>query len=126
MPEAAAWSKSQHASVLQAANQLSEITAAAGPCFAHPYFGVQAVTLQPAELARLTELLIEAETAAAGLAGYVEDIARYLGLEQEASLSVCSSLVAILQIVERFLPTQLNSPRRSPRKIQCASAKRRK
>ena len=34
LSEAAAWSKSQHASVMQAANQLSEITASAGPCFA--------------------------------------------------------------------------------------------
>ena len=69
LSEAATWSKSQHASVMQAAHQLSEITAAAGPCFAHPYFGVHAVTLQPAELARLTEPLTALETAATRLCG---------------------------------------------------------
>ena len=104
LSEAAAWSKSQHATVMQAANQLSEITASAGPYFAHPYFGIQAVTLQPAELARLTEPLTELQTAATRLAGYVEDIALYLGLEQEASLSLCSSLVSILQIVDTIPP----------------------
>ena len=76
----------------------------AGPCFAHPYFGIQAVTLQPAELARLTQPLTELETSAAGLAGFVEDIARYLGLEQEASLLLCSSLVSILEIVDTIPP----------------------
>lgn len=45
LSEAATWSKSHHVSVLQAANQLSEVTATAGPCFDHPYFGVQAVTI---------------------------------------------------------------------------------
>ncbi len=104
LQEAAAWSRSQHASVLQAANQLSEISTDAGPCFAHPYFGVKAVTLQPTELARLTEPLIEAGTTAALLAGYAEDIARYLGLEQKASLSVCTSLISILQIVDTIPP----------------------
>ena len=126
LPEAAAWSKSQYASVRLAVRQLVEITAAAGPCFDHPYFGVQAVTLQPAELARLTEPLTELEMAATELAGFVEDIARYLGIEQEASLSFCSSLVSVLEIVERFLPTLPSSPRRLPRKIRCAFARRRK
>ena len=40
LAQAAAWSKGQYASVLQASDQLSEITAAAGPYFAHPYFGI--------------------------------------------------------------------------------------
>ena len=104
LPEAAAWSKTQYAAIMQAANQLWEITAAAGPCFAHPYFGVRAVTLQPAELARLTGPLTELEMAAAGLAGYVEDIARYLGIEQDPSLSLCASLVSVLQIVDTIPP----------------------
>ena len=104
LSEAGTWSKSQHASVMQAAHQLSEITASAGPCFAHPYFGTHAVALQPAEIARMTDPLAELETASAGLAEYFEAIARYLGLEQEPSLSACSSLVAILQIVGSIPP----------------------
>jgi very-short-patch-repair endonuclease len=104
LSEAATWSRSQHASVVEAASQLSEITAVAGPCFAHPYFGVQAVTLQPGELARLTVPLTELEPAAAGLAGYLDEIAHYLGVDQEVSLSLCSSLVAILQIVDTIPP----------------------
>jgi hypothetical protein len=101
---AAAWSKSRYASVRLAVRQLVEITGAAGPCFAHPYFGIQAVTLQPAELTRLTQPLTELETAAAELAGFVEDIAGYLGIEQEASLSFCSSLISVLEIVEAIPP----------------------
>jgi very-short-patch-repair endonuclease len=81
-----------------------EITAAAGPFFAHPYFGVQAVTLQPAELARLTQPLTQLETAAAELAGFAEDVARYIGIEQEVSLALCSSLVSVLEIVEMISP----------------------
>ena len=104
LPEAATWSKSQYASVRLAARQLVEITGAAGPLFAHPYFGVQAVTLQPAEVARLTQPLTDLETVAAELAGFVEQIAGYLGVEQEASLSFCSSLVSVLEIVERIPP----------------------
>lgn len=52
--EAATWSKSQHATVVQAARELSEITEAAGPYFQHPYFGVHATSVQPAELVRMT------------------------------------------------------------------------
>jgi hypothetical protein len=56
---AGAWSKRQYALVVLAAKELSEITAAAGPCFAG-----------------------------------------YLGLEEEASLSLSSSLVSIFEIVD--------------------------
>src|SRR3984885_15143717 len=50
LPEAATWSKGQYASILQGADKLAGITAAAGPCFDHPYFGMHATMLQPAEL----------------------------------------------------------------------------
>ena len=50
LSEAGAWSKRQYALVVLAAKELSEITAAAGPCVAHPYFGIHAVTLSPLNL----------------------------------------------------------------------------
>ena len=50
IPEAATWSKGQYASILQGADKLAGITVAAGPCFDHPYFGMHATMLQPAEL----------------------------------------------------------------------------
>jgi len=99
LPEAATWSKGQYSSIIQAADELADITAAAGPCFDHPYFGVQATMLQPAELARLVESLPALGNAATGLASYVEAIADYLGLQQVASLSLSESLQAILQII---------------------------
>jgi len=46
LPESAAWSNQQYVSVREAANQLSEISSATGPCFRHPYFGVQSIALQ--------------------------------------------------------------------------------
>ena len=52
----------------------------------------------------MTQPLTELETSAAALAGFVEDIARYLGLEQDASLSLCLSLVSILEIVDTVPP----------------------
>jgi very-short-patch-repair endonuclease len=104
LSEAATWSKALYASVLQTTKQLSEITASAGPCFQHPYFGVHATSLQPAELARLTESLTALADAASNLAGQVEPIADYLGLQEAASLRLCSSLIAILQVVETIPP----------------------
>jgi very-short-patch-repair endonuclease len=99
LPEATTWTKAQYASIIQAADELADITAAAGPRFDHPYFGVQATLLQPAELARLAESLAALGNAAAGLASYVEAIGDYLGLQQVASLSLSESLQAILQII---------------------------
>ena len=104
LTEAATWSKSQHATVVQATRQLSEITEAAGPCFQHPYFGVHATSLQPAELARMTERLTALAKAASELAANVGAIANYIGIDQEPSLSLCSSLVVILQIVAAIPP----------------------
>ena len=88
LPEAATWSKGQYASIVQAADGLADITAIAGPCFDHPYFGVQSTMLQPVELARLGKSLTVLGNAAAELASYVETIADYLGLQQVASLSL--------------------------------------
>ena len=97
--EAAAWSESQYASVVQAARELSEITEAAGPCFQHPYFGIHASNLQPAELARMAPRLTALAKAASELAENVEAIAIYIGIEQQPSLSLCRALVAILETI---------------------------
>jgi hypothetical protein len=97
--EAATWSKGQYASISQAAAELAHTTSAAGPRIDHPYFGVQATTLQPAELARLSESLTTIENTASGLASYVEAIADYLGLQQVASVSLSESLQSILRII---------------------------
>ena len=102
--EAATWSENQHASVVQATRRLSEITEAAGPSFQHPYFGIRATGLQPAELARMSEPLTALAKSASELAANVEAIANYIGIERDASLSLCSSLVAILQIVGTIQP----------------------
>ena len=99
LPEAATWSRAQYVTIVQAARELAEITAVAGPCFEHPYFGVQATMLQPAEFARLAEPLTALAKAAVELATHVEALANYLGLEQVASLSLSELLQAIFQIV---------------------------
>jgi very-short-patch-repair endonuclease len=102
--EASTWSKGQHAAVVHATKQLSDITASAGPCFHHPYFGVRATGLQPAQLARLTEPLTALADGASGLAAYTWTIADYLGFQEEASLRLCSLLVMILQVIETIPP----------------------
>jgi hypothetical protein len=94
------WSGHQYALVMQAAKELSKITAVAGPCSAHPYFGIHAVTFQPAELGRLSERLTQMDASAVELAGFVEEIARYLGIGEEASFSLCSSLISVLEIID--------------------------
>jgi hypothetical protein len=108
--EAATWSKSQHATVVQAARELSEITEAAGPYFQHPYFGVHATSVQPAELVRMIPSLTTLAMAASELASNVEAIANYIGIEHEASLSLCSSLVAILEIIALSLGRPQDGP----------------
>ena len=114
--EAATWSKGHYTSIIQAAAEFADITAVAGPCFDHPYFGVQATMLQPAELARLAELLAALGNAAAGLASYVEAITDYLGLQQVASLSLSDSLQAILLIIGTIPADAADLPMRLHRK----------
>ena len=53
LAEARNWSAGEYASVVEATTRLVEITSSAGPSVHHPFFGVQATQLQPAELQRL-------------------------------------------------------------------------
>jgi very-short-patch-repair endonuclease len=100
LAEAATWTQSGYASVAESADRLIEITAAAGPCFEHPFYGVQALQLQPAELARLSQPLCDLADAAAALALRVEDLAGQLGVSGAASLLSCATIVSILRLIE--------------------------
>jgi very-short-patch-repair endonuclease len=105
LAEAATWTKGDHALVVDGATRLVEVTAAAGPCFQHPYYGVAATLLQPAELARLSAPLTALADAAVALVEPVENIADYLGVGGEASFDFCSTIISILQIIET-LPSE--------------------
>jgi very-short-patch-repair endonuclease len=102
LTEAATWTQAAHASVSEGAERLAAITATAGPCFKHPYFGVEATQLQPAELARLSGSLIALAESALKLAERVEAIANYLCTAGDPSLESCGTLVSVLQIIERL------------------------
>jgi very-short-patch-repair endonuclease len=100
LAEAGNWSAAEHASVVEAAARLVEIMRGAGPCVHHPFYGVQATQLQPAELQRLAGALTALAAAAAALADWVDNIAEYLGLRQHVSLETCGSIVSTLQIIQ--------------------------
>ena len=100
LAEAAKWSAGEYASVAEGAARLSNITADAGPCFQHPYYGIKGTHLQPTELRRLATPLAVLEEAAAALANRAESIADYLGVGQETSLASCAMIVSILQDIE--------------------------
>jgi very-short-patch-repair endonuclease len=100
LAEAAKWSAGEYASVAEGAARLSKITADAGPCFQHPYYGIKGTHLQPTELGRLATPLAVLAEAAAALANRAESIADYLGVGQETSLASCAMIVSILQDIE--------------------------
>jgi hypothetical protein len=91
LAEARNWSGGEYASVVEATARLVEITSSAGPSVHHPFFGVQATQLQPAELQRLSGPLTSLAAAAVALADWVEAIAQYLGTGQEISLKACET-----------------------------------
>ncbi len=100
LADAAKWSAAGYGSVVEAAARLSEITAKSGPCFRHPFYGVEATQLQPLELARLMEPLAALAEAAIALAQWAETIALHLGIATEITLEACATLLAILRTIE--------------------------
>lgn len=100
LAEAGTWAKSGHATVVEGATRLIDVTAVAGPCWQHPYYGVEATQLQPAELARLSTPLAALADAAVALVERAEEIADYLGIGGETSLDSCSTIISILHIIE--------------------------
>ena len=100
LADAAKWSAGGYGSVVEAAAQLAEITAAAGPCFSHPYRGVEATQFQPLELARLMAPLSTLAEAAIALAQWAETIAHHLCITTEISIEACATLLAILRTIE--------------------------
>ena len=102
LAEARNWSAGEYASVVEAAARLVEITSSAGPSVHHPFFGVQATQLQPAELQRLAGPLTSLAAAAVALADWVEAIAQYLGTGQEISLRACETILSTLRIIQNI------------------------
>jgi very-short-patch-repair endonuclease len=100
LADAAKWSAGGYGSVVEAAARLSEITATAGPCFNHPYHGVEARQLQPSEFTRLMAPIAALAEAAIALAQWAETIAGHLGIATEISLEACATLLAILRTIE--------------------------
>ena len=100
LADAAKWSAGDYCSVVEAAARLSEITATAGPCFGHAYYGVAATQLQPLEFARLMAPLKALAEAAIELAQWAETIAQHLGIATEITLDACTTLLAILRTIE--------------------------
>ena len=102
--EAAKWSQADFASIMQNAVYLAEITATAGPCFEHPYYGVERTQLQPAGSRRLSEPKAVLAEAAMALANRLEALSGDLGIEREVSLDSGAVLVSILRIIESIPP----------------------
>jgi hypothetical protein len=124
LPEAAAWSKSDHVAVTQAANQLSEVTTTAGPCFDHPCFGVQAVMLQPAELERLTPSLRRWRRRRPNWRALSRPLPATLVSTKRPRLHFVRRSKRSYKLWERFPPKLPSLARRSPRQIRHAFAKR--
>jgi hypothetical protein len=97
---AAKWSASDYGSVIDAAERLSEITATAGPCVDHPFYGVEATELQPTEIARLLAPLTALAEAATALAQWAETMADRLAITCDASLDGCASILALLRTID--------------------------
>ncbi|MGA2491558.1 MAG: DUF3320 domain-containing protein [Roseiarcus sp.] len=95
--EASTWSKSDYAKVVQAAAALIEVTAEAGPCHQHPYFGVEATSLEPAELERLAPSLTQLATTASALAVVGEKALAVLGLSADVTIGSCLAVMSLMQ-----------------------------
>ena len=102
LAEAAQWTHGVYLSVRESATSLIDITATAGPMLQHPYCGIEAMQLQPMELARLSEPLSALADMAVRLAERAESLAQSLGVGGGASLESCAAQFAVLQIVENL------------------------
>jgi very-short-patch-repair endonuclease len=100
--EAAKWTHGVYVSVRESASSLIELTASAGPMSRHPYYGIEALNLQPMELARLNEPLAALADTAARLAERSEALAQSLGVASGATLECCGKQLAILKIVDNM------------------------
>lgn len=99
LADAAKWSAGGYNSIVEAATRLSAITATAGPCLNHPYYGVAAHQLQPLEFARLMGPLAELAEASIALTQWAETVAGHLGIATEISLEACTTILTILRII---------------------------
>ena len=100
LAEAAKWSQVDFASITKSAADLAKITTSAGPCFQHPYYGVEA-QLEPMEVPRrLSAPMATLSEATMALAERLEPLSGHLGIGGEVSLGSCGMLVSVLKIVE--------------------------
>lgn len=97
LAEASTWSKSAHDEVEKAAARLIEVTSEAGPYRQHPYYGVEATLLQPAELERLSPSLTALAASTSALADEGEKALAMLGISLDATIDSCRAAIAILQ-----------------------------
>ena len=97
LEDASRWNKSAHAEMEKAAARLVEVTSEAGPCHRHPYFGVEATLLQPAEIERLSPSLTALAVSAASLADEGEKALAMLGVASDATIGSCRAAIALLQ-----------------------------
>src|ERR1700722_1885381 len=104
LQEAATWSKSAYDEVMRAAFLLIETTAEAGPSRQHPYYGAEAILLQPTELDRLASPLTAVAASASALAEEGEKAFGSLGIAMDATVSSCRAAIALLQTLATLQP----------------------
>ena len=95
------------------------------PFFQHPYFGIHASNLQPAELARMAPRLTALAKAASELAENVAAIAIYIGISSSPRCRFAARSLRSLRLLGRSRSSPQSWPRRSRCKTRSASSKRR-
>ena len=104
LDEASTWTKSAYAEVERATSVLIDVTAEAGSCHQHPFYGVEATMLQPTELERLAPSLTALATSASALADAGEKALAMLGIGSDATIGSCQAAIAHLQRLAALPP----------------------
>ncbi|HET6376701.1 MAG TPA: AAA domain-containing protein [Methylocella sp.] len=125
--EAAAWSGEALAAKTRLVTQLANLTAVAGPLFAHPFRGIQRLDLQPADFLRLVPKLRALADEAHSLAAYAARISEYFGLTIGAGLTGVKTLILAFRAILHLPPGSESlaaaiASSQNPRRIADAAA----
>lgn len=97
LPGAANWTESGTRNMCDKIGRLAAITKSAGPKDSHPWRGVTAMTLQPADIARLTPKLEALAANTKLVASAVSLIARSLGFSDRRTVGEIADIIQLLR-----------------------------
>jgi very-short-patch-repair endonuclease len=101
IPDIADWTEEKTRAAIQSVKRLAELTSQYGTTLKHPWRGVNARGLQPADLTRLQADLRAFESFGGTVAKATSDIAEALGLVAPCAMGDFPKIIELLQVLEK-------------------------